>query len=480
ITQSVVANSFATELLDGNAAAFATATGKIIGVSSSTVVNDFAAAGVSALRIIVGPTTTTPILGISQLQGLSNAIQSPVVGGVDIPIGQNTDGNKLFVIDVNSPGSITLSDVVAGQSQGSYIFGDIFHYQPIVGHLSGAPTLLVNIVASQQATADNNDAVMVSTQTQTRTRTIDQTTHFNVLETIDINAQLDKTEMTASRHTSEIITTAYDQLIATTTLSRTIVDSKEIYVPITLGVNYSLTLGRSDFGFIVGVDAGAWLHNISRQYYFSGGGGQIMGVTETAIKNYNESKNIYHYNMTTAAVTVNQKITEIKNSFKSYDRATLITSNLGTMSLVGDIGLNSTASFIYNSSNNTLLLGLLGVNNAADLNGRLAVRTTTDMNNNGTISTGVGISLLHDLGFTTASQTGVLSHVKLIFADGNTPTITIVHGTTASSISQQSWTRTSNFVATVSATSTLGTITMNAITSSMVEGVAGVSAVVSA
>ena len=560
--------TFSKNAVNNQDSIFATATGTTIGASASQV-GGFVASGAAVTAVSLGNTTTTITFGQSQLgdmklntpaavvlQDRPSLIISPGVIGVvhDITFGNVISGDVTRRINVNSSETVVVNNVSEGGSVLVRYVGpttSVVATMPatlFIGSLSGTPTLIMNEVpVTQSIRSTNTDAVKTSKQTVVRTVAVSATTGFNVSETVSINAQLNKTETAASRNVTETTVTTYNRASAKS--ARIVVDSKEIYIPITIGANYSTPVGKSGFGFTAGLDVGAWVHNISREYYFTGGGGQNLAFTETTVKNYSDNKNIYKYTMGSASVAVSQLATEVKKTFTKQEQAQTTTSGLGSISLSANVGLNSTASFQYDPNNNSILIalnvntaGVLGsvssgpmliygsdprlsslitVNSTASIvisMTQTAIVTSTNttivsqvgtINISGTtttelttmtVTTTVSSSVvtivsqtsttnvstivptiirLYDSPIaTTASRTGVLLSTDVIFFGTATPAFTIsAGGVTATAVTNRTWT-TGTFVATVSATSTMGTITLNAATNNLVTGINGVSAVI--
>ena len=479
LTAATLNHTLSKNAVNSQANSFETATGKTIGGTASQV-GGFVASGAAVTAVAMGNTTTTITFGQSQA-GVIN-LNRPL--DVELTPGDFgsvvSRGDLTRWINVNSSGTVVVNDVSEGGSAtvrhtGGHIGVPVVNIPSTIftGSLSGTPTLIMNDVpVTQFISSTNTDAIKTSKQTVVRTVAVSDTMGFNVSETVSINAQLNKTETAASRNISEITVVSYNR--ASVKSARIVVDSKETYIPITIGANYSTPVGKSGFGFTAGLDVGAWVHNISREYYFTGGSGQNLAFTETTVKNYSDNKTIYKYAMGSASVAVSQLATEVKKTFTKQEQAQMTTSGLGSISLSANVGLDSTASFQYDPNNNSILIALnvpaapfsLGDNGPRvprDSNPRLSGSTTINLSDSPIV--------------TTASRTGVLLSTDVIFFGTATPTVTIsAGGVTTTAVTNRTWT-TGTFVATVSATSTVGTISVNAVTN-LVTGINGVSAVI--
>ncbi|MCX8516373.1 MAG: hypothetical protein ORN57_05245, partial [Alphaproteobacteria bacterium] len=215
---------------------------------------------------------------------------------------------------------------------------------------------------------------------------------------------------------------------------RVIADSKENYIPITVGINYSLPMGNSGFGFTMGVDAGAWVHNISRSYYFMGGNAPTYHFTETTISHYSDNKTIFNYAMGSGSVAVNQTATEMKEHFNSHDIQTLNFTQQGSVSMLYNVPLEAYKTFVYNSNTNAILFGYINPTNSAlptstilyPQSGNGNEYPIINFDNSSHPFYNANSSYLQEIKPGTINLSGLIYLGHVIFLDGKTPTFTTV------------------------------------------------------
>lgn len=488
VTDSVLDGTLHANVGNSQDARFATAAGKAIGTSNTEYISNFEDHR-ETKRIIVG-TTSSVTFGISQLPSV---VYRPLMGNIAYANGGGmldiNNPSVPFVMAVDSVGVVVITRTEMG-GMASVLnnvngFG-IVSYTPVLGYLSGTPTLQVSGKTVQEIKTNSQDSVEVVTRFQTRAQAVDITSGYNVSETANLRAELVKTETRSSNNITETSVIQYDRVLEHTT--RIVTDNKETYVPITIGANYSLPMGKSGFGFTAGVDVGAWIHNINRGYYFSGGGGQNFTFTETAVSNYVNTKSVFDYSMSSAVMDISHDAREVVNRFIRYSEAAISISRMGSVSLTGEVALDSKLTFRYDDSTTyPLLLGYdtgNGVRTGGPFSGRLPAviskAPATMVTPTGGRIAGNKTSFLHNLAITNVSMAGALYGAYLVIPTADaTPTMTIVNsGTTATRITTDLFTKTSTFVASTAATSRILYAGVGVATSTVAIVVTNVSAVI--
>ncbi|MCX8515969.1 MAG: hypothetical protein ORN57_03135, partial [Alphaproteobacteria bacterium] len=286
MTQAVLDSRLNVVVTNSQNMSFFNATGKTIGVTSSQVVSNFQKSDISSSLAfygsVQGAVTSTLVWGVTMTEGA--AVQGRFPSGTYVFLGGDYRNQVL-----TAPGDSPYSHTIAANSSGTIVIGNVvtgapvtitssiipwssdlvaigvtapntplissFQATPVIGHLAGSPTLAISDFNVYQSVKTYITGVRRDETYQVSdTRVIDTTTGFNISETVAVKVHLNKTETAASKQVTETTVVDYDRvaLPSASANKRVIADSKENYIPITVGINYSLPMGNSGFGFTMG------------------------------------------------------------------------------------------------------------------------------------------------------------------------------------------------------------------------------------
>ncbi|MCX8515426.1 MAG: hypothetical protein ORN57_00315, partial [Alphaproteobacteria bacterium] len=230
--------------------------------------------------------TSTEILSTSAIDGVINATLSamPTLGTISRSETQLIfTYTKSGTVDVVTSANMTMTDIhtVALVSGGQIKANEptTLYYKPdnvsqpaFWQPLTPIDQQYLVISNPQDLKVIGNTAIMTLTQdvaqlqniiiSRSRSVDISQVIGVGVSETATIAAQ-GVVISTSAAQTQTITTKNYQASMVPT---RTIIKDQQFYIPITIGVDYSLPPLGKQFTMTVGVEGGAWVHNIDRQY----------------------------------------------------------------------------------------------------------------------------------------------------------------------------------------------------------------------